>query len=67
MKFERKTFTEEQLKATFRDYAFEGNFGLAVNPEPTMENCLAAFALEKNGDGTFTVIAKTLIPAASPD
>ena len=64
---DRKTFTEDQLKAAFRDYGLQGDVGLAVNPDPTTENRLAAFALAKNDDGTFTVIAKTVIPAASLD
>ena len=67
MKIERKTFTEDQLKAIFRDYGLEGDVGLAVNPDPTTENRLTAFALEKSGEDAFTVIAKTLIPAALPD
>ena len=66
-KMGRKTFTADELKATFRNYTLEGDFGLAVNPDPEAENGLAAFVLKKNGDGTFTVIAKTLIPAASLD
>ena len=65
--FERNTFTEDQLKAIFRDYGLEGDVGLAVNPDPTTENRLAAFALEKSGEDAFTVIAKTLIPAAPLD
>ena len=63
----RKKFTADELKATFRSYTLDGEIGLAVNPDPGAEDRLAAFALAKNGDGTFTVIAKTVIPAALPD
>ena len=52
-KMGRKTFTADELKATFRNYTLEGDFGLAVNPDPEAENGLAAFVLKKNGDGTF--------------
>ena len=66
-KMGRKKFSLDELKATFRSYTLDGEIVFAVNPDPEMENRLAAFALAKNDDGTFTVIAKTVIPAAFLD
>ena len=61
----RKKFSLDELKATFRSYTLDSEIVFAVNPDPEMENRLAAFALAKYDDGTFTVIAKTVVPPAS--
>ena len=41
-----KKFTQDELQAVFRSYTLDGEIGLAVNPDPTMENRLAAISMQ---------------------